>query len=889
MWEDHPPARPLTEGAQHTGNKRGGYASPASVMTSDLKPKRHAQARRLSQASRWLLAVALAGAALAVGAVHTVTLCIVAVVLSAAAVAGWWAGDPMKVRSVATVLLLTGIGLTAFTAFQCVPMPVRWLAVIAPHNADVWSRALTPLHEMGPGWAPLSLDPIATRVEVLKGIVYLLAFVTALRIARSKEGVGFLSGAIVLTGLLLAVFALLHPAFGAHRLYGIYQPGPGIAERHIAPLMNPNNLAGYLNVAFCLALAATLAPEPRVPRALGAAVVLLLATTQVWVASRAGVVTMALGALVVIAITRIARAPRRGAVMTLSVVSGVAAAIGAALVVLGGSQAASSELLVSDTSKLGMFGEVMRMLPAVPLFGCGRGAFESAFAAFRVQAGYVTYTHPENVIAQWVLEWGLPVGVAGLAALAFALRPNVVLARSTTAAGAWAGLLALAIQNLADLGTEIPGLMLSGVVCAAIVVAGMPGSEPSWRIQRWAGTPRRVAISAVAFAASGVALGVAAIVRGELHHDEDALHVAAVERRVSVDEMHALARAAMSRHPAEPYLPYAVALRGALDHDDDPIPWIEATLERASVYGPAHLVLARVLATKSPSQARLEYRLAMEQAPEIAASIVPETGRLIGGYDDAMELVPPGKGAAAVLEALATSVADRLPATRLRLDSTLASIAPASLGPALRAAADAVADLAAGGAAPWCAGALRHECVREALAKAGRVQQLRPAECEGYLLAARVRISEGQVVPALTELERASDAVTDRVMCIRGLVSMANATGNGAYAERALDRLANAGCASDDECAANLAWVASQETARGNSSKAFSLYKRAYERAPDNDAVLEELANLAAASGLHAESAEDYGRLARRHPEETRWKNAAEKEREAAVKSAVGL
>ena len=46
--------------------------------------------------------------------------------------------------------------------------PLGWLAVIAPHNADVWSRALVPLGEAGPAWAPITLDPIATRVEVLE-------------------------------------------------------------------------------------------------------------------------------------------------------------------------------------------------------------------------------------------------------------------------------------------------------------------------------------------------------------------------------------------------------------------------------------------------------------------------------------------------------------------------------------------------------------------------------------------------------------------------------------------------------------------------------------------------------------------------------------------------
>ena len=46
--------------------------------STDLRPP------WMPQASRWLLALGIAGSALAVGTVHTVTLCIVTVVLAAA-------------------------------------------------------------------------------------------------------------------------------------------------------------------------------------------------------------------------------------------------------------------------------------------------------------------------------------------------------------------------------------------------------------------------------------------------------------------------------------------------------------------------------------------------------------------------------------------------------------------------------------------------------------------------------------------------------------------------------------------------------------------------------------------------------------------------------------
>jgi len=117
--------------------------------STDLRPP------WMPAASRWLLALGIAGSALAVGTVHTITLCLVTVVLAAAAVLGWWGAEPMRARAPATLLLFTGIGLTLYTALQCVPMPIGRLAAVAPHNADVWSRALSPLHEPGPSWAPI--------------------------------------------------------------------------------------------------------------------------------------------------------------------------------------------------------------------------------------------------------------------------------------------------------------------------------------------------------------------------------------------------------------------------------------------------------------------------------------------------------------------------------------------------------------------------------------------------------------------------------------------------------------------------------------------------------------------------------------------------------------
>jgi tetratricopeptide (TPR) repeat protein len=834
-----------------------------------------------TRVSKWVLGLALAGAALAVGAVHTITLCVVTAILLGAALLGGAGAEPARSRSAATLLLITGVGLTLYTALQCVPMPLSWLSVVAPHNADVWSRALTPLHEGGPAWAPISLDPIATRVEVLKGMAYLLAFITALWIARRRDGTSFLSGTVVITALVLGVAAVLHPAFGAQKLFGVYAPASGAAGRHLAPLMNPNNLAGYLNVALCLSLASLLAPEPPVPRPIGAAVVLLLAAVQVWVASRGGVIAMAIGAFVVIVIARISRARHSGAATRLTLVSAAGMAVGAAFFALGGSDEVPNELFDTNASKLTMAVELLRPLRAMPILGCGRGAFESTFPAFRIHPGHVTLAYPENVVVQWLVEWGAPVGLAGLVLVAFALRPNVVLARSTTAGGAWAALVALTVQNLVDLGTEVPGLMFAGVVCAAIVVAGTPGRSTRWKGELWSRWPRRVAATA-GLTAAAVIVWVGAGLGKELHDDQGVLHEAAL-RPVSAQEMHALARAAMLRHPAEPYFPFITSFRAARERDDNALPWIGAALERARVYGVAHLVLARVVAPRSASQARLEYRLALEQMPELVGVVFPrEAPRVVASYDDALDLVPRGKVGVAVLEQLVQAIGDRLPATRARLDAEMVVRAPNSTGPPIRSAQYSVQDLEM----PWCEGGARDGCIRKALAMATVVQRLEPEQCEGFALHARARAASGDAAGGVAELEQAADQVRDRLRCFEQVVTIAREGRLEAQTEAALRRIVAAGCGSSAECSDAFLWVGGQYEAMGRMHEALNLYKRAFEQVPD-DQLLGRIAALAAAMGLHAEAAQDYDQLARHHPGDAQWRSAADAEHRAAMQDTV--
>ena len=183
--------------------------------------QRGSRQRRLEvQAAKWLMAAAIVGSVMALGGVHTSVLLVLAGVLGVAVLLAWWGAGAVRLRSPATLVACTALGLALATVAQTVPLPVPWLARLSPAAADIWASCLSALHESGPHLATLTLDPTATRVQALRGVVYLLAFLVALRIARHSEGVVFLERALVAAGVALVIATWLHPPSAQTRSSG---------------------------------------------------------------------------------------------------------------------------------------------------------------------------------------------------------------------------------------------------------------------------------------------------------------------------------------------------------------------------------------------------------------------------------------------------------------------------------------------------------------------------------------------------------------------------------------------------------------------------------------------------------------------------------------------
>jgi tetratricopeptide (TPR) repeat protein len=177
--------------------------------------------------------------------------------------------------------------------------------------------------------------------------------------------------------------------------------------------------------------------------------------------------------------------------------------------------------------------------------------------------------------------------------------------------------------------------------------------------------------------------------------------------------------------------------------------------------------------------------------------------------------------------------------------------------------------------------------VDRALTLARKLEGVDPVACYGYGLEARTLALSGETAQALNRLERVVDRVNDRVGCLQLLARLAREAEDEPRFEMALNEIARAGCADEKECVSNLVWVAQAHESKGSSHRALATYKRAFDRAPGDDALLESIARLAGRAGLNAEALKDYQELARRHPADARWSKAAEEQREAMLRGVV--
>ncbi|MBF0367830.1 MAG: O-antigen ligase family protein [Magnetococcales bacterium] len=123
-----------------------------------------------------------------------------------------------------------------YPVIQMIPLPEVLLTPLSPTSVILREAGILP-----PGAGPISLDPHATGVELLKGLAYLGAFWLTLVLTPTRARLTELVWVVMLSGAFQAVF-------------GILTGDPDPANPVSGTFINRNHLAGFLELTFPVAL-----------------------------------------------------------------------------------------------------------------------------------------------------------------------------------------------------------------------------------------------------------------------------------------------------------------------------------------------------------------------------------------------------------------------------------------------------------------------------------------------------------------------------------------------------------------------------------------------------------------------------------------------------------
>lgn len=820
-----------------------------------------AEAPAAGSLSRWLsseradaaaiaaLSVLVAGSALAVGgAPPIVTLVLAPLAFIAAVICTWM---PSTGRGTSLAPFAVFVALAAYSALQALPLPLSIVRALSPVAADVWSRSLHPLDEVV-STGSISLDRGASLLEALKWSSYACTLFAATSVAR-RRGAEIGVAIVFVSAVIVATSTIAHQLLEAKRLFGIYRPITNVDLLHIGPFPNPNNLAGYLNLGLFSGLGLLFGRRALIPRTLTTIGCAILVGVGVLSGSRGGLLALLVGTLafsILVFVTRYRRdadgAEASAVRRAIWLLPGILA-LGAGLVLVGRNRKFIAEL-ASAGGGLDKFKVPVWTKPLVLDFkwvGIGRGAFESVFPAYHPPVkGNVVFTHPENLLVQWLSEWGL-VGALGLVVLLVIFRPTrLAITRSALNAGVVVGVGTLLLHNLADLSAELFGVGTA----VAVLLGSIWGDER----RRGAGADigeRPWIVRAVAGASAVLLVFVAARGAHAITQDRRAVSTLVAAGEGSSSAARAAIRAAMLAHPADYYFPLAGAMV-ALRSDQNPIPWIQRALERGPVIGRTHFVLSEILVRRGlQNQALLEMRTAVECEPGLAAPVgkfAVQNTRVVAELMRAVPEESPPSVQADVLESMSEAL-DRPEdlAAAEAIDAETIARDPMRRGPRERLVTRRLVALERGGA--LCVD--RARCVEELAQQAADYADRFPKSSRGAQIRAEVARLEGKPDEARAILREACGLPGDAPACWKLLAPLVPVE----ELADVLSRLTAVSCTNRQDCAAAHDWAAGMLGSRRQHAQAVTSRLLAIEQVVTDERLL-AAASDAEAAGLYGEA-----------------------------------
>jgi len=173
----------------------------------------------------------------------------------------------------------------ALILFQIMPLPPSAIKLLSPKTHELYSQTLDgyprKMKENGGerqiiegtqpigqrlevrgktvegkegNWRTISVDPYATRTELLKIISYLGVFLLIINYVDSKRKLMRMSAVIVFSGILVVLLGIAQKVAEAPKIYWFWEPLFKRDASFFGPFVNPNHFAGYVEMIIPLSI-----------------------------------------------------------------------------------------------------------------------------------------------------------------------------------------------------------------------------------------------------------------------------------------------------------------------------------------------------------------------------------------------------------------------------------------------------------------------------------------------------------------------------------------------------------------------------------------------------------------------------------------------------------
>jgi hypothetical protein len=718
------------------------------------------------------------------------------------------------------------------TALQTVPLPAEWVDSAVAESAIETASLLS---DPTPRWLASTFDLPSTRAEILKGLAILSAVLVGAYFRRSG-GRRVVLAAVAASTVVMGIVAVAHPLIGVDRVFGVYRPTETGHPLLLAPLMNGNNLGGFLAIGVPLLFGLALETRSLPVRSALISVGIGLATLTLATLSRGAVLSLGLGLFLLVGRLLWTRHGRRRSVM---VVVGAAMVVVPVAALFLWSELAVTQLGSTNLDKIALNAAALSLASDHFILGVGRGAFSVAFVG--IEGSDHRYIHPENVISQWVSEWGVPVAV--VLSLGFAGLFVRAFRRATRSPARAAGIAAVGAavgHNLWDFNLELVGVAaVVGLLMGAVLT--FEESPPR----------RQLPVLRPVLAGAGVLTCVLALALGSYVTRND-LHAQIRSLRGSLNagsspaSLRDAVERALRHHPSEPAFHLLAAELARRLGDPSTGRWLNRAMILAPHWPGPHRVAAIWLWTSGArQQALLEVRAAEDRVLHSASGLLCVWAKDgLSATEVGRAILPDGRGVAQLNELARCLPSD----VAAEVDQMVLRRAPQATQPRLRQAAR----LSDSG---------RH---REALAVLESAHGATPPEIHAIMLArAQTHLALNAPDAALALLTDYEPRAVQREPVLRLVATAAAASGDKTKMRDAVRRLRWLARGQADVLAGVAVFSGDLEQGLGEHEHAIAAYLEADRLAPASGA-LRRAAALYETTGATASAEVIWGQLCER-------------------------